>query len=142
MPMARVWNGLELQERVNRAAGRAIVAIGTDVAVNTKRVTHRITGTLARSVHVAPPGQEHDDEQELRQAQTTDLMLSSFGATSFATRIGTALGPAVEVGSWLPYACVEWVGRQHPGVQQGLEMSRGARADLIVMTAFREEGLA
>lgn len=137
MPMARSWNGMTIEQRVNRAAGRAIVAIGVNVAVDTKRVSHRISGTLVRSVHAAPAGESHDEERELREAQQGgDLLL--LGGQVHATP--TPFGPAIEVGSWLPYACVEWVGRQHPGVEQGLEMARG-RVDAIIVQAFREEGL-
>lgn len=135
MPMARTWNGMTIQAKVRRASGRAIVAIGMNVAVDTKRVTHRVSGTLARSVHVATIRADHEDDEQ--DAQGNDLMLLSSAA--HATQ--TPLGLAVEVGSWLPYACVEWVGRQHPGVTVGLEAVRGVRADTIVRAAFREEGL-
>jgi hypothetical protein len=77
----------------------------------------------------------HDNDENL--ASTNDLSLE--GGHIEPTE--TPLGPTVEVGSWLDYACVEWVGRGHPGVTQGLEAVRGARADLIVAQAFREERL-
>jgi hypothetical protein len=134
--MARNWNGITLQEKIDRAAGRAIVGIGVAVATETKRVTHRITGTLVRSVHAATAGYEGAADDEA-QAPTQDLML----VHGPPMPLETPIGPAVEVGSWLPYACVEWVGRMHPGVTQGLEMVRGVRADSIVRQAFLEEGL-
>jgi hypothetical protein len=134
--MQREWFGDELEARINRAAGRAIVAIGMQIAVETKTITHRITGTLARSVHAAPAGYEGYAEDDTT-APTADLLLL-YGVP---TATPTPFGPSVEVGSWLPYACVEWIGRGHPGVTQGLEMARGARMDATVVEAFRQEGL-
>lgn len=136
MPMvARTWNGMELQDRLHRAAGRSIIGIGQAIAVETKRVTHVMEGTLKRSVHAAPAGYDGSGDEDL--AESSDLMLL-LGAPQAV--IGP-LGATLEVGSWLPYACVEWVGRQHPGVTQGLEVVRGHHADSIVFQAFREEGL-
>lgn len=138
MPMARNWNGMTLEHKVQRATARAIVAIGVNVAVDTKRLTHRISGTLVRSIHAAPAEEEHDEERELREAQGgTDLL---FGSGMIHPH-ETPFGPAIEVGSWLPYACVEWIGRNHPGITQGLEMNRGMKSHAIVSEAFREEGL-
>lgn len=134
MKITKQWNGPIFLERLNRAAGRSIVAIGVNVAVATKQVTHVETGTLRRSVFAASPTADHADDQ--RQALTADLLAEDFIAGK------TFLGPAVEVGSWLDYACVEWVGRGHPGLQQGFEAIRGTRANAIVWQAFREEGLS
>ena len=130
--VTRTWGGDEIELRSQRAAGRAVVAIAVNAASETKRLTHRFSGTLARSTHAAPVGYEGSgDERVARGADMNDI--------PHATH--TAEGPAVEVGSWLPYACVEWVGRGHPGVTQGVEATRGARVDAIVAAAFRAEGL-
>lgn len=123
--------------RVERAAGRAIVGIAMQVAVETKRVTHVKHGTLRRSVHAAPAESPEGHEDDEREAQTADLMMTR-GAPE-PTR--TAMGVAVEVGSWLPYACVEWIGRGHPGITEGLEVVRGERTEAILRQAFSEEGL-
>lgn len=133
--VARTWEGVGITQKINRAAGRSIIGIGVLGAVETVRVTHKLTGTLARSVHVAPLMKYHDDDEE-EAKNGADLMLME---TPHATQ--TPIGPVVELGSWISYACVEWVGRMHPGVTQGVEMVRGARADAIVAQAFREEGL-
>lgn len=133
--VARSWEGLGIAQKIDRAGGRAIVGIGLAAAVETKRVTHRLTGTLMRSVHVAPIGEYHDSDED--EAHTADLMLTA--ENLHATQ--TPIGQVVEVGSWISYACVEWVGRMHPGVTQGIEMVRGGRSDAIVAQAFREEGL-
>lgn len=133
--MARTWEGLTFQARSHRAAGRAIIGMGMAVSADTKRLTHRISGTLARSVHAASPGVDHDADEN--EAISTDLMMSR----GFLVPTQTAEGPTIEVGSWLPYACAEWIGRNHPGITQGLEGVRGARATALVMQAFREERL-
>ena len=135
MPMARTWEGLTFQARAHRAAGRASIGIGMAVAADTKRLTHRVSGTLARSVHAAAPSADHDGDEN--SALTQDLMMSK----GFIIPGASPEGPTLEVGSWLPYACAEWIGRNHPGITQGLEGVRGARATSIVMQAFREEGL-
>ena len=49
----KTWYGPAIAAQAERAAGRAIVAIGENISAETKQVTHVITGTLARSVHVA-----------------------------------------------------------------------------------------
>jgi hypothetical protein len=140
MIVARKWEGLTFMEQLNRAAGRSIVGIGQAVAVETKRVCHvGVSGNLRRSVHCAPPSADHSGDEDASQSQ--DMMLAVGTVHAEEDPNGLGVGPSVEVGSWLDYACVEWVGRGHPGVTQGLEAVRGARADLIVAQAFREERL-
>lgn len=129
----RVWFGDKIELRARRAAGRGIVAIAENVSAETKRVTHVQHGTLRRSVHAAPLG--YDGSNDEAQAELVDL------TSLIVTATPTALGAAVEVGSWVPYACAEWVGRSHPGVTQGLEQVRGARSDGIMRAAFKAEGL-
>lgn len=138
MPMARVWNGLEIEDRIHRASGRAIVGIGMAVAVQTKMICHvwKQGGTLRRSIHVSTPMEPHDDDQESAE-MGMDLLSQGMGAEAFHG----PLGFGVEVGSWVDYACVEWVGRRHPGITEGLSAVRGIQADRIVQQAFREEGL-
>lgn len=136
MPMARYWGGLTLEERKNRATGRALIAIGMEATVATKRITHKISGTLARSVHPAPAGYDPDENREEDDARSSDL-LRSFMDLEPTHLPGEVI---IEVGSWLPYACAEWVGRGHPGITQGLELAR-AKTDVIIRQAFREEGL-
>jgi len=141
MPMARNWHGITLEQKINRAAGRAIVGIGLAVAVETKNVTHVVSGTLKRSVHCAGIEYNGDDDEMIaggtkgEEGGGQDMLLFDVQPTP------TWMGPVVQVGSWLPYACVEWIGRAHPGITQGMEIVRGARADRIVLQAFREEGL-
>jgi hypothetical protein len=131
----RQWYGDILEARMRRAAGRSVIAIGENVAADTKRVTHVISGNLRRSVHTAPAGYLGADD--LAHAVLEDIPgVNDVGLTL------TPEGAVIEVGSWMPYACVEWVGRGHPGVTQGLEANRGARPTLIIKKAFAEEGLS
>lgn len=134
--MASNWQGLTIKERKDRACGRAIIAIGMQVAVETKSVTHVISGTLRRSVHAAPAGYSPDEMSEEQTAETQDLMVL-YPIEEVPTVAGLSI---LEVGSWLPYACAEWVGRGHPGVTQGLELAR-SRTDATVLAAFAQEGL-
>lgn len=134
--VARTWNGLAVKDKINRASGRSIVAIGVGAATETKRVTHVLTGTLRRSVHTAPATDFHDSD-EAEALDGSDLLMNSHNLRPSQTPIG----PMIEVGSWISYAAAEWVGRMHPGVQQGVEAMRGHKSDVIVAAAFREEGL-
>ncbi len=136
----REWHGPEIQMRTHRAAGRGIISIGTHIAVATKQITHVITGNLRRSIHVAPAFYEKANEDIDRTLAGEDLLL--MGAEEVEAVHSEVLGgPAIEVGSWLPYACVEWVGRGHPGITQGMEAVRGPVSYAIMKRAFREEGL-
>lgn len=136
--MERSWFGDEFTARVNRASGRAIIGIAVQVAVDTKRVTHVLNGDLRRSIHAAPVNYEGSgDEREVVDNPSADMLMSSLPELASPTPIG----PAVEVGSWMPYACVEWVGRGHPGITEGLEAVRGAHTDKVIRAAFRQEGL-
>lgn len=133
----RVWHGEAIKTRVHHAVGRGLIGIGMAVSYETKLVTHVVTGTLRRSVHPAPAFYEAGEvEHKLMEGAEIDLALL---APEHATP--TRNGYAIEVGSWMPYACVEWVGRGHPGVTQGLEAVRGTTANFIMSKAFREAGL-
>ena len=73
--VSRSWDGLELQARIHRAKGRAIVGIGMAAAVETKRIAHRQSGTLVRSVHVAEAGRVASEGED-SSAATIDLLAS------------------------------------------------------------------
>lgn len=133
--VARSWNGLVVKDKINRAGGRSIIAISVGAATETKRVTHVLSGTLRRSVHTAPATEFHDNDED-EALSGNDLLMDSHSLRATQTPIG----PMMEVGSWISYAAAEWIGRNHPGVEQGVEAMRGAKSDLIVAAAFREEG--
>ncbi len=142
--MERSWEGIPLQARIDRANVRATISLAVHAAMATKEITHVISGTLKRSVHAAPVGYDAE-ESDLANAEPVergglgqDLMPMFMGTEIVAV---SPMGAMVEVGSWLPYACAEWVGRGHPGVTQGMEMIRGALAYSIVFKAYKEEGL-
>jgi hypothetical protein len=132
------WYGMSVNERVKRATGRSLVGMAVRVATETKMVTHVVSGTLRRSVHAAPVHYEGAELDRLAAEGGQDLLE---GDLMGLEPTWTPIGPALEVGSWMPYACVEWVGRGHPGVTQGLELARSS-FDGIIVQAFREEGLA
>lgn len=90
--VSRTWHGSEFIARERRANGRAIVGMAVSVAVEMKKVAHEVSGDLKRSVHAAAVesmGEREVDADSQKAART--------GPTSWA----------VEVGSWMPYACVE-----------------------------------
>jgi hypothetical protein len=136
--MARSWNGMTILDKKNRATARGLIGFGLQVAVETKTVTHKISGTLARSVHCAPVGYDGEMEGDEGVAESSDMLMT--GAEVSSIRRLPALGAVIEVGSWIPYACAEWIGRGHPGVTQGLELATPS-ANKIFAQAFREEGL-
>jgi hypothetical protein len=125
------WFGPEIELRMRRATGRAVIAIGVNVAADTKRLTHVISGNLRRSVHTAPA--DYDGSGDLKLAKESDI-------PNHLEPTEVPEGAQIQVGSWLPYACVEWIGRGHPRITQGLEMQRGIRSYTIVREAMRQEG--
>ncbi len=137
MRMNREWNGMSLAEKASRADARALIGIGMQTVRETKIVTHRISGSLARSVHAAPVGYEGYETDKSQAEGGADLMMQH--ANTAPTELPDG-GWAIEVGSWMPYACVEWIGRGHPGITQGLEAAR-SMAGRIFAQAYREEGL-
>ena len=116
---------------MRRAAGRSIVAIAEHVAADGTRNAHVVTGTLRRSIHAAEVGYDGGgDEETARTAKIGNVSQASYEGH----------GASVEVGSWLPYACVEEVGRGHQFITPAVEASRGY-ADGVVLQAVKAEGL-
>lgn len=132
--MSGVWYGLELEARAQAASATAAIELADSIVEDTKRLVHVISGDLRRSIHSAPVGYM-DAEIDESSASHGDI-----DNVSNPGEIQHAGGPQLEVGSWLPYACVEWVGRGHPGITQGLEMNR-LKATALMIEAFRGEGL-
>jgi hypothetical protein len=124
------WNGGDLVDRCKRAQGRAVVAIGELVAQEAKRLAHVYTGTMRRSIHVAPAGyQGYLDEAVARNSELS-------GVTPEEVRDAT-----VEVGSWVHYAEVEEVERGHEFVAPAVEAVR-TQANEVIIRAAHEEGLS
>lgn len=124
--MAKVrseWHGDEILARARRANGRAVVGMGEQVAREMKLAAHEISGDLKRSVHAAKPG--------------------TMGEIEASPRTVRELGDRVqvEVGSWLPYACVENSrGGEHRFADIGFELAT-PRFRPTLVRAWREEGL-
>ena len=128
----REWHGPELFLRVHRALGRGLIGIGMVVVVAGKRNAHVISGTMRRSIHLA--GTEYTGGNDDTAAQRGELA---------SVTVPTADSPtswAVQAGSWMPYACVEEVGRGHQFMTPALDDGRLA-AFPIMRQAFAEEGL-
>lgn len=118
----RTWHGDEIVARSRRANGRAIIGMGEQVAGAQARAAHVLSGALRRSVHVAPTETMGElDAREYAQVQRDRY--------------------AVEVGSWLPYACVENNrGGEHRFADLGWDAAR-PRFRPTLRQAWAEEGL-
>jgi hypothetical protein len=138
------WKGDELMMRMERAAGRAVVAIAMSIVAEAKVFVgdpgrhptlsgeHDWTGTLRRSLHVATVS--YDGTGDVTAASEQDIA-NEMNPTRIAD------GVYLEAGSWVPYACVEEVGRGHQFMSPAVDALSGGRADAIVAQAVREEGL-
>jgi len=125
MRIEKTWHGDEMIKRSRRANGRAIIAVGERTAANSKKYAHVVSGNLRRSIHAAKT-------QTMGEVPATTSNVST-GATRRAE-------VAVEVGSWMEYACVEEVGRGHRFMQPGWEETQPTVWPTI-KRAYDEEGL-
>lgn len=132
MTAAFTWHGAEIAGRARRAYGRAIIGIGTAVATEGKRNAHVISGNMRRSIHAAEHG----------YAGGNDAGAAAGGDIPNATRPSwSGVDAVIDVGSWMPYSCVEEVGRGHAFMQPAVESVSGARSYALMHGAFAEEGL-
>jgi len=115
------WHGDEVKARFRRAVARGTLGIAERISAAAKRNVHVVTGTLRRSIHTAMA-----DGTGVIPATAENVKRPNSGAL-------------VEVGSWIAYACVEEVGRQHRYMQPSLEMV-APTAVATMMAAFAEEG--
>lgn len=125
------WEGNEILARARRALGRGLIGVGMEVVRDGKMNAHVISGTMRRSIHLAPPGYATDDE---RAAEVEDVP-----NTLIPDEIG-GIDWVIAAGSWVPYACVEEVGRGHQFMTPALDVGAG-KAARIMQQAFAEEGL-
>lgn len=130
--VVRRWRGDDILTRMKRATGSGLIAIAENVVAEGKRNAHVISGTMKRSIHAAPAGYDGGDD-EIR-AVSSDL-------PSVKTPSPHPVGWAVEAGSWMPYACVEEVGRGHQFMTPAVESVRGVKATAIMTAAFKRERL-
>lgn len=134
MPWRKTWHGDEIDARSDRANGRAILGMGEATANAMRVAAHVVSGDLKRSLHVAAPvGAPHEPELE----RTGDHPLE-------ATRETAEHRPkewATEVGSWMPYACVE---NNHGGDHRFADIGWQTASPFFddqLQRAWREEGL-
>jgi len=117
------WSGDELILRGQRALARATIAWGEHTSAAMKEVAHVISGDLRNSIHAA--GAENAEGSP--EATEDNVVLGDQGI--------------VEVGSWLPYACVEENrGGEHRFATRGYEATAGIGI-IALEKAFEEEGL-
>lgn len=133
-----VWTGDEVVVAARRALGRGIIAIGENVSVRGKEHAHVISGTMRRSIHVALPSDDHSGDED---AAAGGLDLGETIRPQRPDQQAGGMKQVIEVGSWVPYACVEEVGRNHQFMTPAVQEVQGARSAAIMYQAFREEGL-
>lgn len=132
MPYTFDWEGGKIATRARQAMGRGLVGIGEAVANEGKRNAHVISGTMRRSVHSAPAGYTGGNDESA--AAGSDL-------PNARTPSWEGVNAALEVGSWVAYACVEEVGRGHAFMAPAVSAVGGARATALMQQAFAEAGL-
>lgn len=138
-----VWRGPELTARVKKAARAGLIDIAAEAATIAKTLApedhnppDEKSGTLKRSVTIGAAG--HDHGSDYRRAEAgEDLLVGDLAEQRFrisATRGGETTF-RIEIGSWIPYACVEEV--RHPFIHPAIELVR-ADADALMIAAFRK----
>ena len=137
MLVRRTWHGDEILARGKRATGRAIVGMAEEVAVQMKHNTHVQFGDLRRSVHAAKV--DTMGAVNVTEPGLDDTTPVSPGAQELSKTGKVRFG--VEVGSWMPYACVENNrGGAHAFAQIGWDLGVPT-FDPKLIRAWREEGL-
>lgn len=129
---AFVWHGAIIALRVRRALGRGLIGIGEKTSVIAKGNAHVLTGNMRRSIHTAEMNYNGAGDEQ-----------ASAGGDIPNVQVPTNLGGdwVLEVGSWMPYACVEECGRGHRFVGPAVEAMTGGPSYKIMKQAFKEEGL-
>lgn len=129
----KTWHGNEIQARGRRATGRAIVGMAEGVAVEMQKVAHVESGNLKRSIHAAPTGLVHNAVEEATGFVSDPLTPESARTSEDRWH--------AEVGSWMPYACVENnLGGAHRFADIGWAFARPT-FEAKLARAWREEGL-
>jgi hypothetical protein len=121
--------------RERRANGRAIVGMAVGVAVEMKKMAHVESGDNRRAIHAAAVesmgGREVTEAGADFDAPVADALNARVGETTWS----------VEVGSWMPYACVENNrGGEHRFADLGWELAHPTFEPKL-KRAWREEGL-
>lgn len=118
----RTWHGDRII-RASRTSNREAIEMMADaVAGEMRRAAHVKTGALQRSIGVAAPG-------------------TNGSVKGAETRVVGRGKHKLEVGSWLPYACVENNrGGEHRFADIGWEAARPAFGRTL-QRAWREDGL-
>jgi len=116
------WHGDRIIRLWRAASGEATVEMADEVAKEMRRVAHVKTEALKTSIHVALP-------------ETNGSVVGA------ETRVVGKGKHAREVGSWLPYACVENNrGGSHAFADIGWQLAR-AKFRVILGRAWRRPGL-
>lgn len=95
------WNGDELKKRAKQATIVAVVATATAAVQGAKVIAHRLTGTNARAIHMAPEDYNGDGDEAVAAGQD----MGPGGMTPLSEMIDVSADRGtVLVGSWVRYA--------------------------------------
>ncbi len=127
------WHGDDRGEDARKVARLAVTRLGIGVVSTALPNTPVETGTLRRSLHVAPPGADHGGD--FGRAQSGQSLIDSVNARQIAER---SKGDVIcQVGSWLAYALIQELRVAY--LWSAFERTRGNLAGLIEQ-ARRELG--
>lgn len=121
--IAFTWNGRDIKRRARGASARGLIGFGEQMAAVAKRIVHKESGDLGRSIHVA-----------------RTRSLGMIVARPDTIHQGSGAVSVIDVGSWLDYACVEETGRGHFYLQPALEATRD-KMIIVQKRAWKEAGL-
>lgn len=133
------WRGPELQRELEQAARSALTEIGLRIEAEAKKELYpghgKITGTLQRSIHVAPLGYPWQSDRTQASQNTAELG----GQDVEPVKDGTVL--YLEVGSGLEYAMAVHQGHHafsgYHYITKALEAVKPRVADILQSAARR-----
>lgn len=149
--MKRVSSFASVTLRMMGAAASTAVKFANDHVVPSARENHtrweasepQSEGKITNSIHSALPDYLGMEDADLVEAGE-DLEYLNAGIEDIIVDdvVQNARGIfALVAGSWMPYACVEEVGRKRQFITPAVETLEGATADAIAFLAFKEAGL-
>ena len=100
------WKGPERAQDARKAARLAVTRLGIGIVSEALPHVHIVSGTLARSQHVAPPGADHSDDFARAGGGTRGGASLMSGVNDAAIANADSGQIVCSVGSWLTYALI------------------------------------
>ena len=112
-----IWLGHEIEEAMEEIVEEASLQTVLVAKMYMKERVHRVTGTLSRSIHVAPTDYEGSTDQAI--ATASEVIDVPYGDWDVAGRYY-----GIAVGSWIEYADDEELrGGSHENMGPSFEMA-------------------